>query len=248
MSFLDKVSRGRVTGPVKLLVYGAPATGKSTFASGAPSPLFIDVEKRTGHLDVARVQPDTWDDVLGCMRELIAAPGEYKTVVVDTLDHTELLIHKHVCDKFGWGNIEEPSYGKGYIPALLEWSRFLVGCEALKNKGFTIVLLAHSSMRTIKSPTGEDFDRICLKLRGGQKTNSGDLIREKMDLVGYARFEDLARKTSKDPSARAKAITTGRRVLSFKHNPAFENKAGVPIGDELDFTWAAFEKSLGEHS
>jgi hypothetical protein len=142
-ALLAKLSRGKVAGPVRLVVYGPAGVGKSSFAAGAPSPLFFDFEGRTGHLDVARIKPQSWDETLSALRELCAAPGEFKTVVFDTLDHMELLIHAHVCAKNGWANIEEPSYGKGYLPALAEWQRFLVAMEHLGRAGINVVMLAH---------------------------------------------------------------------------------------------------------
>jgi hypothetical protein len=241
VSLLDKIKRGRITGPVKLLVYGAAGVGKSSFAAGAPNPIFIDCEKRTDHLDVARVQPDTWDEVLLAIKELITNPGEFKTVVIDTLDHMELLMHRAVCERNGWPNIEEPGYGKGYAVALLEWQNFLTGCDRLRAKGLTVVLLAHSAYRTVKNPSGDDYDTIALKLKGGPKTNSGDLVRERMDLVGYAHFEDLTKAKVNKADPKTKAITTGERLLTFKHHPAFETKNGIGAKDEIKLSWAAFE-------
>jgi AAA domain-containing protein len=249
MGLLDKISRGRVTGPVRLVVYGPAGVGKSSFAAGAPSPLFFDFEGRTNHLDVARVKPQSWDEVLAFMRELYNAPGEIRTVVFDTVDHMEMLIHKHVCKTNSWENIEDPGFGKGYVPALLEWARFLGACEALQSKGLNTVLLAHSQLSTVKNPSGDDYNVFALKLKGGAKTNASDLVREKVDLVGFAHFEDFARKeNAKDKLSKAKAITTGARVLTFAHHPAFETKKGVPMADETKLSWDAFEAAIKDAS
>ncbi len=250
MALIDRITRGRVSGPVRLVVYGPAGVGKSSFAAGAPSPLFVDCERRTRHLDVARVEPASWDDVLGTLRELYTAPGEFKTVVIDTLDHMELLIHAHVCKANGWAGIEEPSFGKGYVPALHEWQRFLGAVEKLQqDKGMNVVLLAHSMLGTLKNPSGEDYSMYSLKLKGGAKTSASDLIREKADLVGFAHFETFAKKANpKDQMSKAKAITTGERVLSFAHNPAYENKKGIPMADEIKLSWSAFEEALKKAS
>lgn len=245
MGLLDRVARGKVAGPVRLCVYGPAGVGKSSFAAAAPSPLFFDFEGRTNHLDVARVRPQSWDEVLGYLRELYNAPGEFKTIVFDTLDHMEQLIHKYVCGKNGWETIEDPGFGKGYMPALLEWGRFLGACEALQSKGLNTILLAHSQLSTVKNPAGDDYNVYALKLKGGAKTNASDLVREKVDLVGFAHFEDFAKKeNAKDKLSKAKAITTGDRVLTFKHNPAFETKKGVPMADETKLSWDAFEAAI----
>lgn len=245
MGLIDRISRGRVAGPVRLVVYGPAGVGKSSFAASAPSPLFFDFEGRTGHLDVARVRPTSWDETLQALREVVTDPGEFKTVVFDTLDHQELLIHAHVCAKNGWTSIEDPSFGKGYIPALQEWQRFLAALDALRAKGLNVLLLAHGMLGTLKNPSGEDYNVYTLKLKGGAKTSASDLIREKADLVGFAHFEDFAKKANpKDQTAKAKAITTGARVLTFGHHPAYESKKGIPMADEIKLDWGAFEAAM----
>lgn len=248
MSLLAKLSRGRVAGPVRLVVYGPAGVGKSTFAASAPSPLFFDFEGRTKHLDVARIEPKAWSEVLGALRELYTAPGEFKTIVFDTLDHMELLIHAAVCKDNGWTNIEDPGFGKGYLPALHEWGKFLGALELLqRDKGLNVILLAHSQLATVKNPAGDDYNVHALKLKGGAKTSASDLVREKVDLVGFAHFEDFAKKeNAKDKLAKAKAFTTGDRVLTFAHHPAFETKKGVPMADETKLSWDAFEAAIKE--
>lgn len=243
MGFLDKVSRGKVAGPVRMVVYGEPGVGKSSFAAAAPSPLFLDFENRTAHLDVARLRPQSWDEVFAILRELHANPGEYKTVVFDTLDHMETLLHKYVCDRNGWANIEEKDWGKGFVPALLEWGRFLNAVEALQAKGLNVVMLAHAMLATFKPAIGDDYNVVKLKLKGGQKTDASLLVIERAELVGYAHFEDLIKKAKADP--KAKALTTGERLLTFQHHPARQTKCGVPLApDEMKLDWATFEAAL----
>ena len=241
-SFLSKLQRGKFTGPVRLVVHGGSGVGKSTFAAGAPTPLFLDFEGRTGHLDIARFMPTSWEETLQCLRDLVADPGEFKTIVFDTLDHMEVLIHRYVCTKNDWADIETPGWGKGYTPALLEFHRLITACEMLRTKGLNVVMLAHTAVRT-QTLAGQDSVGIMnLKLKGGEKTNSGDYIVEKADLVGYAHWEDLVRKEK--GAFKAKAVTTGDRLLTFKHHPAVMTKQGVSMADEIPLNWAAFAAAL----
>ena len=62
---LKNVTRGVVKKPLRVVVYGPPGVGKTTFASQAPNPIFLPVEDGTDFLDVARFpKPKTFDDVL----------------------------------------------------------------------------------------------------------------------------------------------------------------------------------------
>lgn len=245
MKFMEKITRGKLAGPVKLVVYGPPGAGKSTFAASAPAPLFFDFEGRTKHLDVARFAPTTWPETGAAIKELVANPGDYKTVVFDTLDAMEDLIHKWLCEQGGVTSIEDydKGFGKGYVAAYGEFLRFLTLVEQLIAKGVSVVMLAHPMLSKYANPAGEDYDVWKLKLRGGAKSDVPGLVVAKADLVGYASFEDLARKGKSD--TKAKSLTTGARTLNFKHHPAFQTKAGVPLKKlEFPLTWADFDSAL----
>ena len=46
-----KISKGKVTRPLRVVVAGIEGIGKSTFAAQFPDPLFIDLEKGTHSVD-----------------------------------------------------------------------------------------------------------------------------------------------------------------------------------------------------
>ena len=48
------ITTGKRKRAQKVVVYGTEGIGKTTFASHFPSPVFIDTEGSTDHLDVAR--------------------------------------------------------------------------------------------------------------------------------------------------------------------------------------------------
>ncbi len=246
MGFLDKISKGKLAGPVKLVVYGGPAVGKTSFAATAPSPVLFDFENRSRHLDVTRYQPTSWPETGQALKEIVANPGEFKSVIIDSLDHMENLIHKYLCEQGGVSSIEDydRGFGKGFVAAYNEFQRFLVLVEQLIAKGINVIMLAHSQQAKYMNPVGEDFDVFKLKLRGGVKSDASALIVEKADLVGFASFEDMSRKGKTDN--KAKALTTGVRLLSFAHHPAFQSKAGVPLKKPVIplTTWADFEANL----
>jgi hypothetical protein len=244
---LDSISKGTIDKPPRIMVYGQPGVGKSQFASGAPNTLFIDSERRTEHLDVNRLEVTTWGEIMNASAELytLKEKGEcdYTTVVYDTLDHMELLLHKMLCKKSCVESIEEigGGWGKGYTEALEHWEKFNRGLEALREVGFTIVLLAHSQIRMFKNPEGEDYDKYMLKLH--QK--AANFLIAEMDYVGFATFEDVV---LEERFKKAKGKTTGERILKFVHSAAYDSKAGRPITDVIPLDWDAFITATKENT
>ena len=65
MSILaSTIHRGPLARAQKTVIYGPEGIGKTTLAAQFPSPVFLDTEGGTHHLDVARFPaPKTWEDV-----------------------------------------------------------------------------------------------------------------------------------------------------------------------------------------
>jgi hypothetical protein len=244
VSYLSLVKNGKIQSAPRLLVYGADGVGKSSFAAGAPSPLFLDFDRRTDHLDVARLSPATWDETLGVMRELHAKPGEFKTLVIDTLDHMERLIHAHVCTKEGKASLGDFAFGKGFVAAMGEWRRFVAAIDALRSVGVETILLAHGVLLTVNTPTGDVYQKYGLKLLGTKGNNPTELLSEKCDLVGYAHFEDFVVKDK--ATGKSRAVPGGDRVLDFAHHPGYESKCGIKFPDSIPLSWEAYSKAVEE--
>ena len=244
MSLITKISKGRQVRPLRLLVHGEGGTGKSTFFSGAPDPLFIDPEQRTGHLDVTRFTPETWVELLAFMKEVILS-RPCKTLVFSTIDFMEGMVWSHLCKREGTANIEDlgGGWGKGFSMARDEFSLFLAGVEKLVSVGINVGIESHSEVETFRNPIGADFDRWNIKLH----KRTRPIFIAKMDAIGFACWEDFAKKKDKTEKA-AKAITTGERVLTFGHNPACQTKAGFPLPDQIPLSWAEFAKHLNTGS
>jgi hypothetical protein len=232
---LSRVVEGAVERPVSLIVHGAPGCGKSTFASQAPQPFFIDCDNRTAHLNVRRLKPESWEDILEVFR--LVAKGELKcgTLVVDTLDHAEMLLHRDLCKAHGVTTIEDVGggYGKGYVAALTEWRKLGVAMDAVRAKGVGVVLLAHSQVKLFQNPTGENYERFELKL----DKRAHNFLRERVDGVGYASFDTVI---AKGKDGKAKAKSSGVATLSFKPSAACETKRFSAFPETCALSWDAF--------
>jgi hypothetical protein len=233
---LSRMTKGVVERPVSLIVHGGPGVGKSTFAAGAPDPVFVDCDNRTDHLDVRRIKPVGWEEILEVFR--LVAKGELKcgTLVVDTLDHAEMLLHKHLCEAQGVATIEDVGggYGKGLVAALGEWRRLAVGMDAIRQRGVHLVLLAHSHVKMFANPAGENYERFEIKL----DKRAHNFLRERVDGVGYAAFDTQIVKGRDDKKAKAKS--SGRATLSFAPSAACETKRFSRFPESCALTWEAF--------
>lgn len=78
----------------KALIYGKGGTRKTTFASTAPDPFWIDMERSTDTLrhigkgDVAVVRPHSMKDVQDAVKTFIK--GSYQTLVFDTATRLQI--------------------------------------------------------------------------------------------------------------------------------------------------------------
>ena len=133
MSILaSTIHRGPLARAQKTVIYGPEGIGKSTLAAQFPSPVFLDTEGGTHHLDVARLPaPKSWDDVTKTITALATEAHEFKTLVLDTADWLEKLLVEHVCKQANKTSIEEFGYGKGYVVLAEEFTKFLASLDPL---------------------------------------------------------------------------------------------------------------------
>lgn len=234
---LGIIRQGRVHAPLRLLLYGQAGVGKSTFAAGMPSPIFLGSEDGSGHLDVARFpQPRNLREILSNLSLLLKEKHDYKTVIVDSLDWVEPLIWEEVARSRGKQHVEDIGFGKGYVQALTWWKVLLDNFDELRDKHKArICLLAHSQIKQFHDPEAEDgdgFDRYQLKLH--QK--AAELVSEWSDVKLFARFE----------YARQGKRTETRRVLCTRQTKAFDAKTRYRIPDTLELSWNALEQAIKE--
>jgi hypothetical protein len=94
MSLLDTITKGRRPRYIWALIYGTDGVGKSSMCSHAPNPIFVGAEKGTEQLDVARFpQVESIGELFAQLRTLQLEKYDFQTVVLDSLDWIEPLIH-----------------------------------------------------------------------------------------------------------------------------------------------------------
>ncbi len=230
---LDAVVRGKQKKPMRIVLFGVEKIGKSTFAAGAPAPIFLGAEDGTSELDVTRFpEPQSWHDLLDAVQTLTEDAHEYKTLVLDTLDWAEPFCWRYVCEKGDekgkkHKRIEDFGWGKGYTRALDEWRILLRRLDVLREKrGMHIILLAHAHIKPFNNPAGDDYDRYELKVH--QK--AAGLVKEWSDVVLFTHYDTTTAKKGDGPNPKSRGMSNGSRLIYTTRTPAWDagNRYGLP--------------------
>ena len=229
--------------PPRILTYGVAGVGKTTFATSAPGVVVVPTEDGLGKIKVPHFPlAKSFDAVMEALAALYSEAHEYKTVVVDSIDWLEPLVWQRACKDNGWGSIEEPGYGKGYIAALDLWRQYLEGLNALRDeRGMTVIQIAHTDIKRFDSPEHEPYDRYVIKLHG----RAAALLQEHSDVVLFANYRISTVKSDIGFNKKVtRALGSGERVLYTAERPAFiaKNRYGLP--DVLPLDWQAFAAAM----
>lgn len=234
---LDAIqSSGSRERPYRVVLYGVHGVGKSSFAAGAPSPVFLPTEDGLSKINVkAFPVPETWGDVLAAVNVLMTQQHSFKTFVIDTLDWAEKLCWAEVCRIHRKDSIEGFDYGKGFVFANDLWRKLLDQLDKLSRvKGMHIIALAHAATRKMDDPiAGAPIDRYSMKLN--QKT--GDLWSEWADSLLFARHDWRAVKATKFKN---KGDYSGNRVILSVWSPSFDAKDRLGLPEAIPLSWPDF--------
>lgn len=262
VSRLAKVQKGRMKMPWRYIFYGDNGVGKSTLASHAPSPIWFDIEDGSGRLDVARYMfrdeagghvPQSYQEILSAISDLMVNEHDYKTLVIDTLDRLEALLWQYMVrrdnetrkpTKGKLLSIEDYGYAKGYTYAVDDWRALCVQLDRLRStRGMSVILLGHSQIKTFKNPEGDDYDRYQLRINA----KAGDFLREWADVTGFCCFEEGGSKLEGD---RPKGWTTGKRLVRFQRSAAYDAKTRLVLPEHVELdaedAWGPIKKAVDD--
>lgn len=215
MRFLRRANRK----PLAMLLYGTPGVGKTTQGAAFPGAVVMRLEDGLGTLDVPATELlTTWGEVAGTITDALSMPPG--TMVVDSLDWLEVIIHAETCARGNKASIEAFGYGKGYAESLTVWREFLSGMQALRDAGWAIVLLAHSQVVRFDDPNTESYDRYLPKLH----KLAAPLVLEWVEVVGFMHWETSVRDRENGKSSTTRAVGTGHRNISVVETPGYVAK------------------------
>lgn len=215
---LKKITKGRVTLPPRVVWYSFDGVGKTTAASGAPEPFFLDLNMGSAKHDVARVRPQDFDEFVEWLYAIERGQVPCKSVVIDSLTELESMLNKKFFGDKG-PNSGDWAYGRGDDFASSKWREVLAQLERIWLQGKVIIMTAHAKVKKFNDPTGLSFDRFELSLR----PDSASQVRQWADFVLFAREEVLLAQENKQEKNKGK--TTGVRFQYTRRSPAFDAKA-----------------------
>jgi len=234
MTLMNSLITSTTPAPPKMIVYGQPGVGKTTFAASAEA-ILLDCENGAGAVPGLTRTPylQSWPQMRKWLVELATTPPEgVAALAIDTIDWMVQRIVEHVVlDLDGKApnditNTLGTAHG-GYFKAReivqnIVYRDLLPMLNAVADQGVAIILLAHATNAKMTTPEGYD-----------QRLASPDLPQwiappfiEWSDCVLYAfRSDD-----------RRLLLTEGTNVILAK------NRYGLPA--ELPLSWSALMQAL----
>jgi hypothetical protein len=227
------ICRGKIAKAQLLCLYGIEGLGKTTIAAKFPSPVFLDTERGSEHLDVARFDNTRdWPGITKAVDKLITLPHDYKTVVVDTIDWAEKFMAEDICRRGKKDGIEDFGYGKGYVAMGEEFAKFLRSLNVLCERGMHVVLLGHCTIRKFEAPEAQGgYDRYELKL----SKHVAPLIKEWCDLMLFATYYT---KVIEGDDKRTRGVGGKERVMYSNHTAAWDAKNRHGLPDKMPFEYS----------
>lgn len=242
MTLDDLVTHGTTKNPVKAVIYGQHGTGKTTFGGDAPGAILLRTEDGADAVDCAKLPLcKDFETVIKQLGLLVKEEHEYKTLVIDSLDWLELLIHEHVSKMRGKKCIGDFDYGKGYAYSTDEFMRVIKACDILRQeKSMHIIMLAHCKNEEFKCPVAGIYNRYSLDLH---KSISAK-IAHWADLIGFLQFKKRVISDEGQFNSEHRRVLGGERVLCFDDAPAYEAKRRLKFPGEMKLDAVKFWKQI----
>lgn len=230
------IEQGMKPTAIKFVIYGPEGIGKTTLASQAPNPLFIDIEKGTNQLDVKRFSnnPRTWAELIDMTRQVLDNPDVCDTLVIDTADAAEMLLVEHICKRANQDSLGSFAYGAGYQALSEEFNKYLKLLDQIVEQDINVIVLAHSTTRKWELPDEMGaFDKYELKLQ--KKT--APLLKEWSDALLFCNYKTFVVRT--DKNGKVNKAKGGERVIYTSHHPTWDAKNRYGLPEELPLKYGS---------
>lgn len=234
----------------RILLYGTEKIGKTTFAAGAPKPVFLSIkgEQGTDGLGVAKFPTiESFEMTMDAIETLYKSDHDYQTIVIDSVSTLEPAIWQHVCKIDGKETIERVlgGFSKGYIEALKYWRAITDGLDALRDhKNMISILIGHVTVKPFNDPLTDPYDTYISTLHN----KAASALQQWADVILFANSK--VSRLDKDIGS-GRATMTAERKLFTQKRPAHPGGGRHIYGRlpyEIDLSWSAFENAIAAAS
>lgn len=256
---LASLSREVVVRAPRIVLLGVEKIGKSTFAAGSDSPVFLPVKGEEGidALDVFSWPPvQKYQDVLDALVSLYTDKHKHRTVVLDSASALEPIVWEKTCQENGNAESIEKvggGYAKGYTEALSWWRAILNGLDALRaEKNMASIIIGHVKVKRFDDPAGPSYDQYQFDL----DARAANLLYRWADLILFCNTKVVVKKEDAGFGKelhKGMDISGGQRFLYTQKRPAHPGGGRGVFGRlpyELSLnanpqlSWATFQQAV----
>jgi hypothetical protein len=161
-------------------------------------------------------QVSTKAALLSQLRELATEEHDRKTVIIDSVTTLHTRFEHELCEMYNVDNVADAAGGfqKGYLVVAEMHNEIMNACNVLRNKGMSIVFLAHTGIQRVKD--SPELDEHCVYTMDMHK-QSVPIYVNQVDMVIYLVKESFVsgKETNKKGQVTkyGKLIQTGARKL-----------------------------------
>lgn len=144
----------------KMVIFGKPGAGKSTFASKAPNPLFLCTDGNFEWLDLPQencIRLSTWKQAKDIINSIVLKKPEFdkfETIVVDLIEDLYIWDEDEFCKREGIIHIGDyKSMGAGYSVVRKD---FFAQISKLLSIDKNVILISHEADKVGKTKAGAD--------------------------------------------------------------------------------------------
>lgn len=243
MSILQKLTTGKVSAPPRVLVYGDPGVGKSTFAATAPKPVFIPLEDGLDQVDCVKF-PHVKDfaTFISYLKAVREEEHDFQTLVIDSLSALQNIVADGVCAAAGAKFLTAAygGYNRGNDAALVQFRKDVYSLldEIRQKRRMAIIQIAHSHDETVKYTDGTSDRRTAPRLISAIR----DWVVEWNDIVAYARIRTMEDASGgkivigKNGGEREMVCVGDTRLLA-------KNRFGISAGS-IPFSWDSLMSAM----
>jgi hypothetical protein len=241
----------------RILIYGPPKVGISSFLAGIPTGKFIELGNGLSRHNIERVPVSSYEKIILFLNQRLQAVKEddsQKYIIFDHLLGLEQVIFKHVCEKHPLSpdkknsSIESIPYGKGYTLALELLSDLLALLDrVIAKKGVGVIIAAHATRVNYSTPFMENLTSYTpmisstRKIGSRQEQTTFDILKVWMDAILFVEQQNFIT----GGFGKTDDFNLDDRVIFTKRKPWFEAGCRFDWPDTIPFKTEVFNSYLG---